>query len=1152
MENKETKSNVAQREESVLDFWQKNHIFEKTLEKESPKGEFVFYDGPPFGTGTPHYGHILAGTIKDVFPRYQTMRGYHVRRQWGWDCHGLPIENLIEKEFNLNSKKDIESFGVGKFNGAAKNSVLRYADEWKKTVPRVGRFVDMETDYKTMDASYTESIWWAFKTLHEKGLVYEGYKSMHLCPRCETTLSNFEVGQGYKDITDISVYVKFELKDEPGTYMIAWTTTPWTLPGNVALAINPEIEYAKASHEGVKFILAKDRISSVFKNGAPEILETFPGKDLIGKSYIPPFDYYFKNPDSVKNGDRGWKIYEAEFVTLDAGTGIVHIAPAFGEDDMNLSKKENLPFIQHVSTDGRFKPEVSHFSGMHVKPKDNHQAADIEVIKYLAHNHYLFEKEKIIHSYPHCWRCSTPLLNYASSSWFVEVTKFKDELVSENQKITWVPDHIKDGRFGNWLSGARDWAISRSRYWGAPLPVWRNEESGEIVVLGGLSDLEKYTKKSGNKYFVMRHGQSESNLGGLISSEANAKDHITEEGKREVVESAKEILKDGIDFIICSPFTRTKETVSLLKNELGLTDEKIIFDPRLGEVNAGFYNGKTWAEYAGFFKHEIDRFTMAVEGGESLNDVKRRMSEVLYELERDYENKRILILSHGAPIWLLYAGSKGMDAKESLSYVKAGEFAHFKNAEVRELAFAPLPHNENYVLDFHRPYIDEFPLFDSNGNKLKRVSEVFDCWFESGSMPFAQFHYPFENKEIFEKNFPADFIAEGLDQTRGWFYSLIVLGVALFGKSPYKRVIVNGLILAEDGQKMSKSLKNYPDLNPTVEKYGADALRLYLLNSPVVRGEELRFSEKDLSELGRRIIGRLDNVLAFYELYKEGFVPTELSASENILDKWILSRLAILLENVESAMESYELDRSVRPFDEFVDDLSTWYLRRSRERLKDGEISAKETLYFILKNFAKIIAPFAPFVAEDLWQKLKTETDRESVHLESWPELGLKADASILEKMKETREIVTLGLEKRQKAGIKVRQPLSQLSIGIEDLSGEFLDLVKDELNIKDVKIDASLEKEILLSIEITPELKTEGDYRELVRSIQDLRKQKGLTPSDPINLSVETNNIGQDLILKFSDDLKKVVLANEINFKENNAPQIKIDELVFKIEIES
>ena len=533
-------SAVSLREEATLEYWRNNKIFEQSLEMpagKEPVGEFVFLDGPPFANGLPHYGHAIGTILKDVFPRYKTMKGFRVPRVWGWDCHGLPVENLIEKELGLKVKKDIEEYGIEKFNEAARESVLRYASEWRRIIPRIGRWVDMENDYKTMNPSFTESVWWGFKGLYDKGLVTEGYKAMHLCPRCETTLANFEVNQGYKDIADISVYAKFELVDEPGTYVVAWTTTPWTLPGNVALAVGKEITYVKVSHDGARYIIAKERMNDVFPEGT-EVLEEMTGESLVGKSYKPLFEYY-SNSSTLENRENGWKIYDATFVTIEDGSGVVHIAPAFGEDDMALGREKKLPFVQHVHANGMIKDEVTDFAGLQAKPKDDHQSTDVLVIKNLAARGLLFSKKKITHSYPHCWRCDTPLLNYASKSWFVSVPKIKDELIKNNHQTEWVPSHMRDGRFGKWLEGARDWAVSRSRFWGAPIPVWRCLECAAISVAGSRKDVEKPAK---NTYVIMRHGEAENNTADVVSSSLGNQHHLTDAGKKGV-EAASEILK---------------------------------------------------------------------------------------------------------------------------------------------------------------------------------------------------------------------------------------------------------------------------------------------------------------------------------------------------------------------------------------------------------------------------------------------------------------------------------------------------------------------------------------------------------------------------------------------------------------------------------
>ncbi len=1186
------KSPVALREEVILDFWNTNDVFKKSMEKDAPAGDFVFYDGPPFATGLPHFGHVLPTSIKDAIPRYKTMRGFRVRRRWGWDCHGLPVENLIEKELGLATKKDILDYGIGKFNDKAKESVLRYADEWKEIIPRLGRWVDMEDDYRTMDASYTESVWWAFRNLHDKGLIYEGFKAMQLCPRCETTLSNFEVNQGYKDITDISVFVKFEVVGEENTYFLAWTTTPWTLPGNIALAVHPDISYVIieiAGEEGKKaerLILAEDRLLVVKKEYT--VISKTKGADLVGKSYAPVFDYYSKNT-SLKNHKNGWKVYAADFVTTTDGTGIVHIAPAFGSDDMELGKKYNLPFVQHVGTDGRFKKEVIDFTGQLVKPKssdtekDAHQKGDIEIIKYLAAVHAgqkspaLFAKEKIIHSYPHCWRCDTPLLNYASSSWFVKVPDIKEKLVAENKKVHWVPDEVGEGRFGNWLSGARDWAISRSRFWGAPLPVWRTEPDAaghsESVIIGSVDELKKYSHAN-NTYFVLRHGEAENNTKGVISSTPTTPHHLTEKGRAQAKEAAQWLVDKKIDVIYASPFVRTRETAAIVAETISFPKEKIITDEAIGELKAGSYDGIAFAEFIEKFGFEGRFENRPPDGkikGENYTDVKKRMGDFLYGLEKKYSGKdagkRILIVTHDSPLFLLTAAVKGLTKEEAIAL--RGTTDHFSpNAKPMALDFKPIPHNEAYELDLHRPFIDTVELKTPEGKKLSRIPEVFDCWFESGSMPFGEAHYPFESKDfepnpslfakLFKKTkgYPADFIAEGLDQTRGWFYSMLVLGVALFGKSPYKNVVVNGLVLAEDGQKMSKSKKNFPDLMPVVDKYGADALRYYLLSSPLVRAQEFCFSERGVDDVVKKHIGRLNNVVTFYEMYAEkgGAEVSKAPDTTNDLDLWILARLAELTRDVTVAMDAYELDRATRPFADFIDDVSTWYLRRSRDRFKSDDVADKkaalDTTRYVLLKTATLLAPFMPFVAEDIYQKLAGSSAKNSVHLLDWP-VATPVDAVILKKMAETRRVTSLALEARMKAKINVRQPLATLSLKLIAEADVFADLIKDEVNVKNIISNPTISLEVELDTAISAELKEEGSVREFIRAIQDLRKKENFTVSDSLTLSVSADASAAAFLKKNSSAISKVTGLKKIEFIEGVAGQeVVIDAMRFTVSV--
>jgi isoleucyl-tRNA synthetase len=1171
------KSAIAMREESILGFWNKHSIFKKSLKKESPKGNYVFYDGPPFATGFPHYGHILGSTAKDVIGRYQTMRGFHVPRRWGWDCHGLPIENIVEKDLDISGKKAIEEFGVEKFTEYARSKVLTYVSEWKKTVDRIGRWVDFENSYKTMDNSFIESVWWALGQMNDKGLIYEGVRVLAYCPRCETPIANSEIAMdnSYKDITDISVYVKFELEDEPGTYLLAWTTTPWTLPGNTAIAVNKDIEYLKIMNtpdvtKGSDIIFKREYYlisKEIFDKKAEPVVrgkdeyyhflgqsikktdEMVSGKNLVGKKYKPVFGYY-KNTD-LPNKENIYKVWHADFVTTEKGTGIAHEAPAFGEDDMELAKKHDIPFIRHVEPNGVFTKDVVDFPGLKAKPKDDHQSTDIAIIKHLAHAGFLFAKEKIIHSYPHCYRCETPLLYYALPSWFVNIQKVKKDLLESAESMNWIPSHLKDGRFRHSMENAPDWTFSRNRYWASPLPIWKSE-SGKTLFIQSQEELQKYTKKSGNTYFAMRHGQTGHNLKNRVSTTMNSGSHLTEEGQKKTAENAEALKGQGIDLIIASPFNRTMETAKIVAGVLGLSDEHVITDDRLHEMSLPMYEGRTWDEYHTDYPKTVENFDKAPEGNESYADVKRRMMSFMFEIEERYQNKKILIVTHGGPAWLLVAGVRMLDTDGTLELIRnSKDFHYFENSEIQPLPFIPFSHNAQYELDFHRPYIDRLALVDEKGVPYIRIPEVIDCWFESGSMPFAQDHYPFERPQWKEENFPAGFVAEYIAQTRTWFYYTHAISTILFGRAPFKNVVTTGTILAEDGQKMSKSKNNFPDPWMLFDKFGVDAIRFYLMSCPVMKGEDFNFSEKGVQDIASKIISRLDNVVAFYQLYRDQNLEKNACAvsPQNVLDQWIFARLYQLTDEVTKGMESYDMALATRPFDSFIEDLSTWYLRRSRERLKDGDKEAKQTLYVVLKAVAQLLAPFTPFIAEDIWQKLKLDSDLESVHLAPWPD-AKDSNNEIIQQMENVRAIVTLGLEARQKAGIKVRQPLGSLKVKNLVLETEYLEILKDELNVKEIISDNSLEKEVNFDSHITEELRTEGHYRELIRAIQDMRKKQGLNPSDMVTLAIETGIEGQALLSMYKNDILKTVGATEIKIAENQGTEIKIDELTFIINI--
>jgi isoleucyl-tRNA synthetase len=1118
------------RETEILSFWKDKEIFKKSLEKTKYGEPYVLYDGPPFATGTPHYGHILPSTLKDVVPRYQTMLGRYVARRWGWDCHGLPIENIVEKDLGLKTKKDILDIGIGAFNKTARETVLRYADQWREFVPRFGRWVDMDDDYRTMDASYTSGVWDVFAKLNEKKLVYEGFKVMYVCPRCETSLSNFEVNQGYKEITDISVYVKFKLQDVAhlATSLLAWTTTPWTLPGNMALAIGKEMEYVKVKVKEEFLILAKTRLEHVLKGHEYKIVGEVKAEDLVGKSYTPVFGTY-KDTD-LKDKENAWKVNAADFVTDTDGSGIVHIAPGFGDDDLKLSQANHIPFIQHVAVNGKMKDEMGEFAGLQAKPKaekkDGHQETDIEIIKYLAKEGVLFSKEKIIHSYPHCWRCDTPLLNYATTSWFVKVTDLKDDLVAENAKVKWVPEAVGENRFGKWLEGARDWAVSRARFWGAPLPVWKSEDGKRVEFIGSIEDLKSKIRR--NTYMVMRHGEAEHNVKHMLDSSLQSTVHVTENGRARVRESAATLKQ--VDIMYISPLLRARETAELIKEVTGFQGE-IVIDERLREFEVGMFEGKSRREFFDYVNAQRTSvwFDFSIPEGEGYKDLRNRISDFLYDIDKRHEGKHILIVTHEALAKMAEVVARG-GTEEDLK--KVWNEVPMNTGDIRAVDFAALPKNEKNELDLHRPFIDEI-TYRKDGALMRRVPDVFDCWFESGSMPFASG----------QAGYPAEFIAEGLDQTRGWFYSLIVLGTALRGQSPYKNVVVNGLILAEDGKKMSKSLNNYPPLLPTIDKYGMDALRYFLLSSPSVKGEDTAFSEKSLDEVTKKHFNRLYNVISLYDMYKDDATSLEV-VSDDVLDVWAVALLQKTAATITTHLDRYEFDKATKPIGDFIEDLSVWYIRRSRDRFKsEDEVErnkALSTTKYLLLEFSKLIAPFIPFLAEDMYQHMAGEFShkKESVHLETWPQYEVQVGAHLaLEQMAEVRKIVSLALEARSKGNIKVRQPLARLMLrtderGIAD-NEEYLALVKDEVNVKEVILDSDIEEDVLLDITLTPELEQEGIAREVLRFIQEMRKKAGLSPKDSIMLTIETKVKGREVIQKFLDDISRTARVADILFED-------------------
>ena len=1165
------KSESASREEAVLKLWQEKDIFQKSLEKNEGKKEFVFYEGPPTANGKPGIHHLEARAFKDAIPRYKTMRGYHVRRKGGWDTHGLPVELQVEKELGLTSKKEIEEYGVEKFNQKCRESVWQYRDIWEKFTHRIGYWVDTKNPYVTYENSYIESVWNILSKVEDQKLLYKDYKVLPWCPRCGTALSSHELAQGYQDDKDLSVTAKFKIvgpashkamqDKQENMYFLAWTTTPWTLPGNVGLAVGENIDYVKVqvldnSQSEIKdkeiFILAKEILNKENLFSSPyTVVGEVKGKDLVGLEYEPLYPYFKNLAPKNLNLETAYKVYVADFVNTEDGTGIVHTAVMYGQDDFELGTKVGLPKFHLVKEDGHFKDGMDFLSGRFVKDEE----VAIDIIKDLAHRGLLFKKEKYEHSYPHCWRCKTALIYYARDSWYIKMESIKDKLVKENESINWEPSHIKEGRFGEWLRGLKDWAISRERYWGTPLPVWESED-GERIVVDSVDTLKKYTKKSGNKYFVMRHGEAEHNLTGSVSLDPNAENHLTENGKKQTVEFAQKLKGNGIDMIVASPFVRTKETAKIVAETLGLSEKDISYDNRLVEFNTGDFGGKTWTEFHKVLPKTVENFDKKMPGGESHADVKKRVGDFLYDIDKKYSGKNILVITHGGPAWMMFAGASGYTKDQTLSMVhESNGFHYLQNSEFKELSFVPLPHNENYELDLHKPFIDSVEL-ERDGKKFKRVKEVLDVWFDSGAMPFAQDHYlkqgkgnseqgivnkdfqPYKGLFKKQRGYPADFICEAIDQTRGWFYTLHAIGALMGTGKAYKNVICLGHILDGEGKKMSKSLGNIVDPWEMIEKYGADTLRLwmYSVNQP---GDSKNFDEKTVLELNRKFFGLLYNVLAFYELYRD--VKLEPSAyslkPDNVLDQWILARLDQLVESSTKNMDNFKLLEPVREMRDFIDDLSTWYLRRSRDRLKEGSLSAKMTLYAVLKTLAKLVAPFAPFSAEDMWQKLKTESDVESVHLSNWPEAG-KINKDIIEKMIITREICNIGNADRKNKNIPVKQPVGNIFIkpdGVFNLiekDGQLIELIKQELNGKNVKFNYPLEANTLnvqIDTNITLELKREGEYRELLRSVQDMRKEKGLKPSDTISLSLPEKY--KETVSGFEEDLKKTAGVGEIKF---------------------
>ncbi len=1106
------KSETARREEDVLAFWRADKTFEKSLEKTAPQGEFVFYDGPPFATGLPHHGSLLSSIIKDVVPRYKTMRGYRVRRRWGWDCHGLPIESLVEKELGLKTKKDIVTIGVKAFNEKARSMVLQYVSEWEKYVERVGRWVDFTNSYKTMDNSYIESVWWALKRLSEKQLLYEGRKVLMYCPHCETPLAKAEIAMDntYKDVTEEAVTVRFRVK-RPSAYglpdnttILAWTTTPWTLPGNVALAVHPDTDYVLVPEEGGMVLIAASRMD-IWRGGTrPRVMvdmgKSYKGKDLVGIEYEPLYDV----PAVIQHPGKKHVVLAADFVTTTEGTGIVHTAVMYGEDDFVLGQKEGLPMVQLLEPDGTYgatAPEM--LRGMYIKDAEKIIKQDLE------RRGLLFDRRNNTHSYPHCYRCGTPLIYNAVSSWFINIQKVKARMLEENKKVQWVPEHLRDGRFGNIVAAAPDWTISRNRFWASPLPVWKEKNGERTIIVGSLADIRSQVKRSGNRYFVMRHGESENNAAGIISTDTAGKYGLTDKG-REESRAAAATLKGRSVRIISSPVRRAKETADIVAQELGIDTAHIVLDERLRELEVGELEGKPLESFLAYRREHMTRLADSLPGGESYLDAKMRVGALLAELEAKHRGETFLLVSHGVGCESAFAVAEGADEAASLRIIAERVYG---NAYLAEVPYVPLPVNDKYELDLHRPYIDDIVLTDTDGRDYERIPEVVDCWVESGSMPFAEYNYPFQNKETFEKRAPGDFIAEYIAQTRTWFYYMHAMGILLFDRLAYKTVVSTGTILAENGEKISKSKRNYTDPLELIDRYGTDALRFYLMSSPVMQAEDVRFRDDDVKDVHNRIIGILWNAFKFFELHKEHHdASIKGRSSTQVLDIWLYARLDALTNAVTAAYDTYDTPEVCRLIRAFVDDYSTWYVRRSRERMK-GESStyALAVQRDALVVLARLMAPITPFIAESIWRGVG-ETG--SVHLAEWPTVPRSLwkrwfgphDARTLADMTETRHIVSRALEARDKAKMKVRQPLAKLEVRATKLSIAHRAIIAEEVNVKEVVI-AAIADDIHLDTTLTDELRAEGHVRDIIRTIQAARKEAGLKPGEMIAAEVRVSS---------------------------------------------
>ncbi len=1112
------KSPHALQEEKILAFWRDADIFQQVQERQSPKGIFHFFEGPPTANGRPGIHHVPARSFKDIILRYKTMQGFHVRRKAGWDTHGLPVELQVEKQLGLQSKKEIEQFGIAAFNQKCRESVWSYKDEWEQLTERMGYWLDMKYPYITYETNYIEALWGIVKKISErktkdgKPLLYKDFKVVPWCARCGTGLSSHELNQpgAYKDVKDLSVYAKFKVV--PGqkigsfeipenTFILAWTTTPWTLPGNVALAVGAEIDYIKATVGDETYLLAKD-LAKILPEGF-EITAEHKGSEMVGLKYEPLYPYM---QDLVTDQDeamqKAYQVYVADFVTTTDGTGIVHTAVMYGQDDFELGNTLGLPKFHLVNEEGKFISGTDFLEGRFVKEKNEkgEESLAIDIIKDLAHRGLLFKKEKYEHSYPHCWRCDTPLIYYARTSWYFRMSALREQLLEANKKINWEPDHVRDGRFGEWLDGIKDWAISRDRYWGTPLPIWTTQ-SGKQVVIGSCEELRTYAHKGVTKIIFIRHGEAEHNVL-KMSSSARDKHPLTEKGQEQARRAAEQLLNHEIDVVYASPILRARQTAEAYA---GRARKDIIFDDRLGEITSGEWEETTQLdpqvkEARDHYKYlpiaERYTFKRGVTG-ESWEDLDKRTWDFLQEVIQKHAGKTIALFSHQGTGSSMIKQLTGMSNEEAVEKI-------FHNMTLSANAAPSIMYVDTKrmrELDLHKPFIDDLSL-QYHGEALIRTPEVMDVWFDSGAMPLAQDHVIGQTMQYDRE--PADYIAEGVDQTRGWFYTMHAIANLLHDTpmQAYKNVVCLGLVLDANGQKMSKSRGNVVSPWEMFETYGADVVRLwfYSVNQP---GEFKNFDEKSLDEVNKKTFNILRNIVSFYTMYAQDVGDIDPYTSEHVLDQWILALWNKTRDTVTVGLEQYQPLEPARALRDFITEFSQWYIRRCRDRFKGNDATdrayALKTTYYVLQQLAQALAPFTPFFAEEIWHQVGTS---QSVHLEDWP-VQQPYDDTVLKQMAEVREVVSLGLDARQKAGIKVRQPLNSMTTSFE-FSVAYQEILKDELNVKQILCDTHFAKyDVLLDTQLTQELQDEGEMRELVRRLQDMRKQADLIPSDRVSITL-------------------------------------------------